>query len=208
MLTHFLGKNCFLCLQFCPDQVCAPNLLGHTRGRHHPILTSKASRSDSLLSRHEFSKCLSKGGIRNSVLQTMNKVKSRLIGKHPDAGNEWRQKEKGTEDKMVGWLNEHEFEQTLGDSGGQGGLACCSPWGLRVEHDLATEQQQTTAVRDKLWKGFGAAAVSSVSNNWACRLSSEGRVPVSIFSSWVGKTSDAMRAADLWTGHLNLLDCC
>ena len=25
---------------------------------------------------------------------------------------------------------------------GQGSLACCSPWGRRVEHDLATEQQQ------------------------------------------------------------------
>ena len=37
-----------------------------------------------------------------------------------------------TEDEMVGWLhrrNEHEFEQTLGDSEGQGSLACCSPSG-------------------------------------------------------------------------------
>ena len=37
-----------------------------------------------------------------------------------------------TEDEMVGWhhrLNEHEFEQTLGDGKGQGSLACCSPWG-------------------------------------------------------------------------------
>ena len=25
-----------------------------------------------------------------------------------------------------------EFEQTLGDSEGQGSLACCSPWGCRV----------------------------------------------------------------------------
>ena len=25
-------------------------------------------------------------------------------------------------------FNEHEFEQTLGDSEGQGSLACCSPW--------------------------------------------------------------------------------
>ena len=37
-----------------------------------------------------------------------------------------------TEDEMVGWfnhqLNGHEFEQTLGDSKGQGSLACCSPW--------------------------------------------------------------------------------
>ena len=33
---------------------------------------------------------------------------------------------------MVGMyygLNGHEFEQTLGDSEGQGSLACCSPWG-------------------------------------------------------------------------------
>ena len=33
---------------------------------------------------------------------------------------------------MIGWhhrLNGHEFEQTLGDSEGQGSLACCSPWG-------------------------------------------------------------------------------
>ena len=32
---------------------------------------------------------------------------------------------------MVGWhlqLNGHEFEQTLGDSEGQGSLVCCSPW--------------------------------------------------------------------------------
>ena len=25
-------------------------------------------------------------------------------------------------------LSAHEFEQTLGDSEGQGSLACCSPW--------------------------------------------------------------------------------
>ena len=33
---------------------------------------------------------------------------------------------------MVGWhhqLNEHEFEQDLGDSEGQGSLVCYSPWG-------------------------------------------------------------------------------
>ena len=54
--------------------------------------------------------------------------------------------EKGAaEDEMVGWhhrLNGHEFEQTLGDSEGQGSLVCCSPWGHRVRHDLATEEQQ------------------------------------------------------------------
>ena len=48
------------------------------------------------------------------------------------------------EDEMVGWhhwLNGHEFEQTPGDSEGQGNLACCSPWGHRVEHDWAPEQE-------------------------------------------------------------------
>ena len=49
-----------------------------------------------------------------------------------------------TEDEMVGWhhpLNGHEFEQTLGDSEGQGSLACCSPQSHRV-HDFMTEPQQ------------------------------------------------------------------
>ena len=44
---------------------------------------------------------------------------------------------------MVGWhhrLNEHAFEQTLRDSKGQGSLACCSPWGCKVRHNLVTEQ--------------------------------------------------------------------
>ena len=41
-------------------------------------------------------------------------VKSRLIGKDPDAGRDWGQEEKGpTEDEMAGWhhrLDGHEFE--------------------------------------------------------------------------------------------------
>ena len=60
-------------------------------------------------------------------------AKNWLIGKDPDVGKDWRLEEKGmTEDEMVGWhhqLDGHEFEQALGDSEGQGGLACCSPWG-------------------------------------------------------------------------------
>ena len=56
-----------------------------------------------------------------------------LIENDPDAGEDWRQKEKGmTEDEMVGWhhrLNGHRFEQAPGDGEPQGGLVCCSPWG-------------------------------------------------------------------------------
>ena len=43
--------------------------------------------------------------------------------------NPWK-----TNDEMVGWhpqLNEYEFEQTLGDSEGQGCLECCSPRGCK-----------------------------------------------------------------------------
>ena len=42
------------------------------------------------------------------------------------------------EDETVRWhyrLNGHESEQTSGDSEGQGGLACRSPWG-RKEPDM------------------------------------------------------------------------
>ena len=41
-------------------------------------------------------------------------MKSRLIGKDPDARRDWEQEEKGTtEDEMTGWhhrLDGHEFE--------------------------------------------------------------------------------------------------
>ena len=60
-------------------------------------------------------------------------MKSQLFGKNPDPGKDWGQEEKQvTEDEMVGWHhwpNGHEFEQTLGDSEGQGSLTCYSPWG-------------------------------------------------------------------------------
>ena len=45
------------------------------------------------------------------------------------------QKEKrASEDKLAGLhhqYNEYELGQTLGDGEGQGGLACCSPWGCK-----------------------------------------------------------------------------
>ena len=44
-----------------------------------------------------------------------------------------------TEDEMVGWHHQQEFEQAPGVGEGQGSLACCSPGG-RKESDT-TERQ-------------------------------------------------------------------
>ena len=62
------------------------------------------------------------------------------------------EEEKGvTEDEMIGWhhwLKGCEFEQTLGDSEGQGSLAYCSPreapWNIWSVH-LCTEPEQRTS---------------------------------------------------------------
>ena len=94
-----------------------------------------------------------------------------LIGKDP-AGKDWGQEEKKVaEDEMVGWhhwLNGHEFEQTPGDSEGQGSLVCCSPWGSqRVRHDLATEPQQVWRVKIIL---LGTIAYHKVQNSQLLRL--------------------------------------
>ena len=76
-----------------------------------------------------------------------------LIGKDLEAGKDWGWEEKGViENEMVGWhhqLNEHEFEQILGDSEGQGSLVCCSPWGRRVRHVFVTKQQQQQIILTK-----------------------------------------------------------
>ena len=65
-------------------------------------------------------------------------MKSWFIGKDPDAGKDWRQKEKEmAKDEMAGWhhrLNGHELEQVPIVGDGQGSLACFCPWG-RKESD-------------------------------------------------------------------------
>ena len=67
-------------------------------------------------------------------------MKSGLTGKHPDAGRDWGQEEKGmTEDETVGWhhwCNRQESEQALKVGDGQGSLMCCSStWGPK-ESDM------------------------------------------------------------------------
>ena len=66
-------------------------------------------------------------------------VKNWLTGKDPDAGKDWRQKEKQTtEDEMVAWhhrLYGYKFEQAPAVGDGYGRLACFSLWVLK-ESDI------------------------------------------------------------------------
>ena len=80
------------------------------------------------------------------ILWTSN-AKSWLIGKDPDAGKDWGQEEKETEDEMAGWhdqFNGHELEESPGDGEGQGSLVLQSMELQRVGHDWATKQQHKT----------------------------------------------------------------
>ena len=68
-------------------------------------------------------------------------AKNWLSERDTDAGRDRRQ-EGMTEDEMVGWhhqLNGHEFEQTPGNTEGQGSLVSSSPWGLK-ELDMTYER--------------------------------------------------------------------
>ena len=90
--------------------------------------------------------------------------------KDPDAGKDWRQEKKGTtEDEMVGWhhkLNAHEFQQTPGNSEGQGSLASCSPWeSQRVRQDWVTERQYTIGETVNCCSRYGNSMEASQKTN-------------------------------------------
>ena len=75
-----------------------------------------------------------------------------LFGKDPDAGKDWRQKDKrATEVEIVGWHHRfigHELGQTPGDSEGQRRLAHCSPWG----HEESDTTWWLNSNNKGLWK--------------------------------------------------------
>ena len=57
------------------------------------------------------------------------------------------------EDEAVGQhhrLNGHEVEQTLGDSEGQGSLACCSPWS-HEELDKSERLNNNNGYQNEAW---------------------------------------------------------
>ena len=111
-------------------------------------------------------------------------LKNWLIGKHPDAGKDWRWEEKGmTKDERVGWhhqLNGREFEQAPGVGDGQGRLVCCSPWGgkeldmtkwLNWTKEMATHS--SICLENSMNRGAWQATVHGVTrsqarlSNWA-----------------------------------------
>ena len=68
------------------------------------------------------------------------------IWKDPDSGKDLKMGGEGDDRGWDSWMSSPTqwtwVWANSGDSGGQGSLACCSLWGHRVGHDLATEQQQ------------------------------------------------------------------
>ena len=86
--------------------------------------------------------------------------KSQLIGKDPDAGEDWGQGEKGaTEDEIIEWhhwLSGHEFEQTSKDSEGQESSVCSSSWdckGLDIFEQLNNNSKELGNIKKNLrWR--------------------------------------------------------
>ena len=74
------------------------------------------------------------------------------VKKDTDAGKERGQEEKGATEDMVGWhhwLKGRECEHTLGDSGGQRSLACCSQWGHNSW--IQSSNWTTTRIKNIIW---------------------------------------------------------
>ena len=109
-------------------------------------------------------------------------VKGQLIGKDPDAGKDWGQKKRATEDEIVGWhhqLNGHEFEQAPGDSEGQGSLACHSPW---VSKSLKWLRDWTTTAPYTCWRPrvlpsyyFTISGMLSLPTSWTTKSTSSNQ---------------------------------
>ena len=84
-------------------------------------------------------------------------VKTWLIGKDPDAGQDWRWEEKGiTEAEMVKWhhrLYGYEFEQAPRVDDGQGILVCCSTHDCK-ELNMTERLNWSEQAQDKVGAGL------------------------------------------------------
>ena len=114
------------------------------------------------------------------------------LEKNPDVGKDWGQEEKGmTEDKMVEWhhrLNGHEFEQTPGDSEGQGGLVCCSAWGHKQS---ATTEWMNNKCSYCSWQCRPWAKLNNQWNRYPLSSSRAVFIHISTYCSYVNISSGA-----------------
>ena len=75
------------------------------------------------------------------------------FGKVPDAGNDWGQMKRTSEDEISVWhhqCNGHEFGQISGDGEGQRGLACSSSWDPKSQTQLGNWTTITTTTETYL----------------------------------------------------------
>ena len=101
------------------------------------------------------------GAVENSISYTPilwpSDAKSWFTGKDPAAGKDGRQEERGAmENEMVGWhhwLDGHEFEQTPGDSEGQGSRARRSPRGCK-ELDMTYQLNSNNKTKGLVFSWF------------------------------------------------------
>ena len=103
-------------------------------------------------------------------------MKNWLLRKDPDAGKDWRQKEKGTtEDELVGWhhqLNGDEFEQALVVGNEWGNLACYNSWGCE-ESDMTEWLSCSVLFRTEFHRLMSKRIIASIlekgliPRNWA-----------------------------------------
>ena len=104
-----------------------------------------------------------------------------------------------------GWrqFNEHEFVQTLGDSEGQQSLASCSPWGCRVRHNWATEQQKFVQSQSHFYfpfniQVFSCQTLEQVFQFWLIHLCLiEGHPSAGIGQDRKGQWRDGERQGNL-----------
>ena len=81
------------------------------------------------------------------LMQIANSLeKTLMLGKIESRNRKGRQRM-----KWLDGLSRCEFEQTLGDSEEQGSLACCSPWGHRVGHDLLNNMNVRSSALALRW---------------------------------------------------------
>ena len=94
-------------------------------------------------------------------------TKNWLIWKDPDAGNDWRQEEKGmAEGEMVGWhygLDGHEFESALGVGDGQ------EAWRATV-HGVTKSWTSLNVWTEPNWTDYRGSSIPRDQTSVSCRF--------------------------------------